>query len=1215
VVSGPCLHWHGLVGARSVGSRLGPALYKSEIYIMAIQNQFTQARGFIGLDLMSAPQDIQAGYSQQMDNLFVDGRILKSRPGIQGLLTTPFGSASYGLVAYKKLNNVTELVYCNGGKLFRQVKGAATATEILLNGSTSFNLNSATVQMQRIGKYLYVIDGQPTTPLYRIDLDASPAATAVTALTFPTIALSVSLTNTVLDSTSDVTKWAGQPTFNFTPFPASNSVGGGMIGNPTFIGGSGNSHDPPPPGWQTGGDTMDFQSVYSNPSAAYFDSGGGPQWVDIEAPNAYYGTTTFTYTDLVLVSGGGGLTVSSAARPFVSTDKGSTIQIMGGTGFILNIYTIASVAAGIASLTSSAGTAASTGGKGTLVAQTNTIRNPRVFLSSASVGLKTGGGTGKIDAILIPESHTITSKPVVVINDLSITATGSFNTIVHSNTYTFVSGDVGKIITITSGTSFTVGAYTIISVSGGNATVQGNAGTVGASSGVMQLGLDASATSWGDHNYSLENPPSAIPGGAIDIPVSVPPGVLTVNNSVFSLTSLTMDPDYIRLRWLGPAQEPALTGVVSSTLQPVDVRLLVSNASGNNGIRLSANNPNNTKGFGFNCLGGSWVRRDYTSAPLDLSTATNISMGYSAPASQGQIPFRFGFQSHGDPISAIKWSAPVTYSPDGTYFSTDISPFSAASRAAIDYIYIQILTDLPTTTDPTNVCTLGPLTLAGNLSATSGSAYAGPYTYVYTEVATTAQGDIETDPAPVSNQISANGLTAEAIFTIPAAVNGATTSFNIYRYGGTLVTQDGPPVAYLVANVPVAGPSQAAFDSTHTYTWNYVTRVFVDNTPDYALVTATTLVTGRGAPPLGAQAMCEWQGRLWLSKGSVLYGSWLITSTSAAALYFNATITPDDPYAVIKGIQFSVGGTDNDNIAALMPHGAELMVLKGRAIRVVTGLDAINFALIDYHSHSGIGCIAPRAVELIGNNESGVGNIWTLASSGLFEYIGGGSSLAPANRSLLIQPQLNPSEVGLPALQPAAYAGSCCIYHGQRLYLSTPNAPADTRNTVTWVYDFRMGGWTKYLFGCTGFAATSSSSDNNDLFLTGYDGQIYALQGHGDKATPAAAATAVQVNYKSRGFGQESAGDAYYRTNKPQRFHADFTTQETAVATLTAVANNCPQVWTLAYTVNGAYGEKPLKINSGVRGDYVTASISLSTVTESRINSVAIVMAEGQYNG
>ncbi len=61
---------------------------------------------------------------------------------------------------------------------------------------------------------------------------------------------------------------------------------------------------------------------------------------------------------------------------------------------------------------------------------------------------------------------------------------------VTSATYTFVAGDVGKILVITSGTDFTADTYVITAVAEGVATLSASPGTLAATGGVGYLATD-----------------------------------------------------------------------------------------------------------------------------------------------------------------------------------------------------------------------------------------------------------------------------------------------------------------------------------------------------------------------------------------------------------------------------------------------------------------------------------------------------------------------------------------------------------------------------------------------------------------------------------------------------------------------------------------------------------------------------------------------------
>lgn len=72
----------------------------------------------------------------------------------------------------------------------------------------------------------------------------------------------------------------------------------------------------------------------------------------------------YAYTDLVI--GSTGRTVTSAARPFVSTDRGNHLRTSAGTGFTLDLFEIVDVTGNVATLDKAIGTPASTAGSAKL---------------------------------------------------------------------------------------------------------------------------------------------------------------------------------------------------------------------------------------------------------------------------------------------------------------------------------------------------------------------------------------------------------------------------------------------------------------------------------------------------------------------------------------------------------------------------------------------------------------------------------------------------------------------------------------------------------------------------------------------------------------------------------------------------------------------------------------------------------------------------------
>jgi len=91
-------------------------------------------------------------------------------------------------------------------------------------------------------------------------------------------------------------------------------------------------------------------------------------------------------------------------------------------------------------------------------------------VESASVDLQVGGFSGRKFTDLVID--------------------GSLNTKATSASYTFVAGDIGKIVVVTGGTDFTVGTYYIASVAEGAATLSAAVGTVASTGGVARFATD-----------------------------------------------------------------------------------------------------------------------------------------------------------------------------------------------------------------------------------------------------------------------------------------------------------------------------------------------------------------------------------------------------------------------------------------------------------------------------------------------------------------------------------------------------------------------------------------------------------------------------------------------------------------------------------------------------------------------------------------------------
>ncbi|MCW3059810.1 MAG: hypothetical protein JWQ02_1631 [Capsulimonas sp.] len=998
-----------------------------------ISTTFSQQRRFDGLDLFHIPEDLPVGAVQQADNLYIDGGELVTRPGKLGMFNTPLHDPDppyarrvlHAPLAFVQSNGVRQILFVAKGALYKTIKGASDWTEIKLNDATHFALASESVQMARVGKYVYLVDGQTSSPLYRIDLDQTPSAAVATTPDAPATALSVSLKNIPIENFGSLTGWSSRsaPSPPSLPLTPDNLLRNGSLGK------------------AGGGDPV---------IPDYWDS------IGVADPDSR-----------TVGSVGGRMTPFDGAYALLLDDPGEGI-------------------------------------------------------------------IQKVPAPTYPNGQRGSAR-----------------------VYEFE------------------GQFHQADRTGGSSVV------------VTLYGMDSTDNILGQTSVELTfpyNPDTSVTGWVR-------------SRVTLSLTGLPINPDQMGLEMRGgDSNRRGLDTIYIDhvSLRAVDNHLVFARSA--NSFTLSSSDI---------YQGGNYIWKDY--APkVSFSGSNVVALAYSSPNTTVRPSLRLVFHKEGDADTILYPTNLLTFSPDGTYASADITTVPLDVRLNVDRLYIQIDGDM-TGADANNLFTIGPLSAAGNLAISDGvSVSAGPYQYVFTEVQSTTDGDIESDPSPISNAVSATGLKAIATMTLPTPSGGAATKFyHIYRYGGLY----GDAVGRLVARVPVgSGPDVTVYDDAHSYLWSNSLRTFTDNTPDGALLLASTLITGRGKPPSGARALCEWQGRLWLAVGSTLWGSWLITGDTPGALYYNAVSYPDDPSAAIKGFRASVGGLDNDPIQQLIPLSTALIILKQRSVWMLTGFDSSDFQLSGHYLKAGVGCLAPRAAALV------EGRLWFLGPNGLYEF-DGGDEINP--RSLPIERALNPPHSSGPPISSEAYAGVSMIYHGRRLYLFAP-LPGDSSNTVAYVWDSRQNGWTRYLqMNVTGAASLSTAADTDDLFLAGSDGQLYQLTGEGDRATPSvleASAAPIAFAFASRGFGREESGGQYWRTNRPVRVYASVETEESVDLTMGVSCSGCEATMAQTYTVDGAASFR-VKVPSGVRGLVTTVTLSGASRKPVRIASVAVESAEGGSDG
>jgi hypothetical protein len=737
--------------------------------------------------------------------------------------------------------------------------------------------------------------------------------------------------------------------------------------------------------------------------------------------------------------------------------------------------------------------------------------------------------------------------------------------------------------------------------------------------------------------------------------------------AAFNFTqSLPSDPDYYMLSLSSGPKNVGGNGVwvAGCTLLPTwDGPVLTD--TGNGQVKWTAN---------YGCIGGSYMVRSYV-VPKDFSNVGTLGFAISSTSVPlTDLYIRFGFvafpssssssssahssssSSSGYPFDGagtIEWSNDISFNDAGTFGYCDITTIDPAVLANVQHLFIQTVLDLPlgdiTPGTPTNILTFGPLTAAGELSV--------GYQYVYyvTESAQIdAENIVESNPSAPSATITTTIEQAEANITLPADcyVNAATNLVTLWRLGG--VWDDVRQIAVVPTDADVAYGSDP---NNPYYSWNHTTRTFLDNTPDVFLALANLISFGRYPQPSNAQAVAQWQGRLWLAVGNTVYASWLYNADNSDPLYTTLVQTENDPNLPIEGASFPISPDPSDTIVRMIPYGTPivagnqfgggLVVLCKRSVWLIQGQDASSFTLQQYPYTEGVGLVAFRGVTRIDSN------LMAFMGPDRLHLFPPTEDSPEKDRGLPIQPQLYP--VPPQTLQnQSAFALSWMLFHDQKILLGCP-VPGGGQNSVIWIYDLRVGGWLRWT-GPQGASSSSSSSSSSassgsssssstpsgptfplqgmaitgamslpptsngaqyDLYLFGLDGQLYRMTGTVDQYTPLSLSQAIPFvitvhAMRPAFFVRYRARALYYMWARLERFEVEMvmngTLTMTAQAYMTGLANPTPIPSARSVQTYGLVGGGRafrMDVPSGlIEGQYIELTLSGSVTDVAYLRGV-----------
>ena len=1183
----------------------------------------------VGMDVWTDPGDLPNSGLTLAYNMYIDGTNLKTRPGIVGLLTTPMSYPIYTPTPYVKSDGTEWIIFCSGppssttgGKIYQVQNTGGTATEILDagNGNVSFNINAEAFRVAVCGGYAYMVWGGS---IYRTNL-SSAAASPIQALNPPVVAPNVSLSNIPLDPLTTVTGWTAdtiatnwaytdivissgssyQVTSALRPFQQTDA--GATL---TITGGT---------GFTTGAHTI--SSVSADGVATLATSAG--------TVNSTGGTGTLPQ-----------LTVASNMIPNGQSDLESYSGPYGGTPH-QNVPIGDIVGKSWVSTNDNSGCLAAANGYwapnylGSFNSNLSSVANVWFALDDPSVGFTSltafynSGPTVPLQVPLLadsPSNYRSVNQFYVSYNYFTTDTTSKQGLNVTLNAYS----DTAASVLIGTASDTFIPVYSNQSTKQVHGVVLSFPGlAVPIKSIVLTIqgaATNVNATAFGNHygfpcmaNVSITPIATGTNGGLQfgNTFAEQNPGILINHGEPAgpffgAIAGERIMKDY----GSSNLQNWSLSPVITFNLLPAPGSQLTLQDLVSDGLSMSLVLRQN--GSTTEYIAPLTVSSDGTYMTTDVSAYipisiysdfeymylqfnSNINTGTSTPS---LFVITSITQAGNLPIS----QSGLTFAP-ATYIVEELNDFGDAT-------YTDPLESsggpISNEVQPTAVFAVGNIKLpsAVNSNTTALAVFRGGLTFndgLYRLIATVPLTSDYVEPVSYSDLVV--GSTTTHVSSVARPFVSGDVGKILYILAGTGFN-DGPltvnsvsgGVAVLSASAGIAsstgGIAQLGGDTLNRdlqnpyVTWDHSTMTLTDNTPDSFLNFALTLQYGRDLPPTNCTCITSHQNRIWAASGQVISGSWDLTADAQNGIYFTNVDLSTDPYAQTKGVTFSVGYGDNDNIQSLLSANSSLLILKHRSAAIVDGYDPTNFVCQSYLTSAGLGNVASRAAVVCGN----VSKVWFLGPDNVYEFDGNVTN----PKGTPIQPLLHPNGYdGGVTIPTTLFSKSAMFYYDQRLFLLAP-VSGGTQNSTCYVFDFRNGCWSQWGISMTSGASLTGSSDGDGAYMGGYDGQLYTFAPGGDRSLPTSYPEGIPYTGISRGMGEEQqtfsptgeVGMNFIEPNKASRIYIMGKAPANTQITLFCYADDNESVeYSTPFTVSGKFVVQSFV--RGVEGNQIFVGVS-----------------------